>query len=243
MILSSPALGADPIGRAVEFPIPAHEAVYEFVRNGKKIGEIHTRLTRDERSIWLYDSRTEATSTLARLLGLAAVESAHFLWRDGDLLALTYHHVAREPFRTRFWQHRMDWVAGQSESRTHDGRSVIALEPSLVDPLTVRLKLAALLHDPENRQRDWSFRVLERDRMEDQSFRFRGIEPAQTLLGCFQAHHYHRFRKAGSSRNYDLWVHPATHWLPVRIRPDPENGDIEINLLSIDWPIAADECD
>ena len=242
MAVSSTSLADDTNG-AIQAPLPAHEAVYEVLRRGSKIGEIHIRLDQNAQGIWLFDTETVATARLARVLRVSAEESAHFVWRDGHVLMLTYRQVARAPTRTRYWQHEADWEAGISRTQTYAGDLEIELEDQLLDPLTLRLQLAVALHDEANRGADLQFRVLERDEVEDQYFIYQGRERVDVPAGCFESIRMQRFRREGSSRNYDSWHAEAFHWLPLRIVQfkdgDPE---LDIRLLSTSIALDADGC-
>lgn len=224
-------------------PLPAHEAVYEVLRRGSKIGEVHVSLSRDEQGIWLFDTETVATARLARILRVSAEESAHFVWHNGHVVMLTYRQVARAPTRTRYWQHEADWEAGISRTRTYEGDLDIELEERVVDPLTLRLQLAAALHDEANHGRDLHFRVLERDEIEDQHFFYQGHERVEVPAGCFDAIRMQRFRREGSSRNYDSWHAEAFHWLPLRIlQTKDDDPELDIRLLSTSVPLGQNDC-
>lgn len=234
---------ASPDTRA-EFAIPAHTARYQVYRRGREIGVIHTELSRRDDGIWHFATETEATVAMARILGLSAEESAHFLWRDGAILPLTYHKVSRGPTGSRYWQHRLDWDAGLSESRNHDGDLEIELETGVLDPLTLRLEVAMRLHDPDARGRDHAVRVIERDEIEDQEIRYRARETIQVPAGCFESLRMYRFRREGSSRNYDAWFARDYHWLPVRVvhyQDDRPELDIQLAEFS-DMPGIDTEC-
>ncbi len=242
MVASSAHAGDTENGPAAA-PLPAHEAVYEVLRRGSKIGEVHVSLSQDDRGIWLFDTETVATARLARLLRLSAEESAHFVWHNGQIVMLTYRQVARGPTRTRFWQHEVDWEAGISKTETYEEDLEIAAEPGMVDPLTLRLQLAAALDDPENRGVDLHFRVLERDEIEDQHFFYQTEERVEVPAGCFDALRMERFRREGSSRNYDSWHAETFHWLPLRIL-QTKDGDpeLDIRLLSTSIALGDNSC-
>ncbi|MGY6554017.1 MAG: DUF3108 domain-containing protein [Wenzhouxiangella sp.] len=229
--------------RSALAPLPAHEAVYEVLRRGSKIGEVHVSLSETNNGVWLFDTETVATARLARVLRVSAEESAHFAWNNGQVLMLTYRQVARAPARTRFWQHEVDWQSGISRTETYEENLHIPAEPGMVDPLTLRLQLAVALNDPANRGTDLHFRVLERDEVEDQHFFYQAHERVEVPAGCFDAIRMQRFRREGSSRNYDSWHAEAFHWLPLRILQtrdgDPE---LDIRLLSTSIPLSPNGC-
>jgi len=245
LILALPAAvlaetGAEP---QEGFPLPAHRSVHDVLRNGSKIGEVHAELSRDERGIWFYETETRATSRLARMLRLSAEESAHFLWRDNQILPLTYRQVSRAPIRTRFWQHELDWSIGSTRSETHEGPLRIKLEEGLLDPLTLRLQLAATLSQDESIEASQRFRVLERDQIEDQRIDDLGQATVTLAAGCFQARQFRRFRREGSSRNYLMWLSPAHHWLPLKIDLDDDDDRITLRLASTTLELPAGDCE
>jgi hypothetical protein len=232
------------IDSSAQFPIPPHQSRYEVLRNGKKIGEVTTRLSRDERGIWFFDTDTIATSTLARMLRLSAEESAHFMWQDGQILPLTYRNVAREPLRTRFWQHQLDWNAGISRAQTHEGDLEIELEAGLLDPLTLRLQTSAALALSKGIDGGrLEARVIERDDIEDQRMEWLGEERLTTDLGCFETQRWYRFRREGSSRNYRMWLSKDLHWMPLRIDLGDEDNAIGLRLIETDLLAAPATCD
>ena len=223
--------------------LPAHVAVYEVLRRGSKVGEIHVSLSQNDRGIWLFDTETVATARIARLLRVSAQETAHFVWRNGHVVMLTYRQIARAPTRTRYWQHEADWEAGVSRTQTYDGDLDIELEQHVLDPLTLRLQLAVALHDEANRGQDLQFRVLERNEIEDQHFFYQQHEPVVVPAGCFEAIRMQRFRREGSSRNYDSWHAEAFHWLPLRIlQTKDDDPELDIRLLSSSIALDASDC-
>lgn len=231
---SSPEAGASPNQSA---PLPAHTAVYEVLRRGSSIGEVHVSLSQSDSGLWHFDTETVATSRVARLARATAEESAWFAWHDDRVQLLSYRQVTRALGRSRYWQHELDWQANQSQTRTYEGDYLIELEPDIVDPLTLRLQLAVLLANPDLRGQDLPFRVLERNEIEDQQFFYLGEETLEVPAGCFEAVRMERFRREGSSRNYHSWHAEDFHWLPLRIvqfRDDEEELDIRLMESSIE---------
>jgi hypothetical protein len=223
-------------------PLPEHTAVYEVLRRGSKIGEVHVSLSRNDQGVWHYDTETVATARMARILGASAEESAYFVWHGDRIQMLTYRQVTRAATRERFWQHELDWEENVSNTHTYEGDHVIELEPDIVDPLTLRLQLAVLLADPDQRRTDHEFRVLERDEIENQQFLFRSNEIVTVPAGCFEAVRMKRFRREGSSRNYDSWHGESFHWMPLRILQTKDGREeLEIRLTRTSLPLT-DDC-
>lgn len=205
-------------------------ANYDVLRNGKKIGELNATLSQNESGLWYYRLESVATDWLVRMLGISTLETSWLEWRDGRIRPLTYHMVSREPGRDRYWQHRYDWQAEQSATRTHEGEFEIPLTPQTLDPLTLRLAIASLLDRPTPSSGEWQFDVLERDKIEQQSIRFIGRNTTQVGSYCFDTVELYRFRREGSSRNYRAWHAPALDGLAVKLRHDDDDDVIEMRL-------------
>jgi hypothetical protein len=231
-------------------PIPAHTAVYEVLRYGSKVGEVMVELSEADNGVWLYETETRATARLARLLGLSAAESAYFMWHTDQqqathdlVLMLSYYQLAQSPMRNRFWRHQVDWTEGVSTTETREGDFSIEVEAGVVDPLTLRLQLAAMLQHEQHRGDDLHFKVLERTSVEDQQFLFRGREPVELPMGCLDSLHFHRFRREGSARNYDSWHHEGFYWMPVRMLQNRDDQPyIDIRLIETSLALAPQPC-
>jgi hypothetical protein len=208
-------------------------AVYEVTRAGKPIGRVEASLTRRDDGLWHYRIESEATAWYIRMLGISATESAWFQWHDDRLLPLTYHHVAREPGSDRFWQHRYDWQAGLSDTRTHDGQRQIELVPGTVDPLTLRITAVQRIAGQAPSFESFALSVLERDEIERQQYRFLRRERLEAGGRCFDTAVFERHRKPGSSRNYTAYHARSLGWMPMRIVHDDDGKAIALTLT--DW--------
>jgi hypothetical protein len=223
---------------AAEAPLPAHQATYEVLRYGKKVGELTVRLEQLDNGVWHYTSDTRATAWWARALNLAAEESAHFVWRGDEIMMLTYHHAQYAPGNDRFFQHRTDWEAGTTDVVTEDGERTIELVDGLVDPLSLRLQLAVRLSDPGKRQDTQSFTLLDREEIKEKQYRYDGSEVLELPAGCFDTVRFQRIERPGSDRNNLSWHAEDFHWMPVRIlRQDEGKDKLDIRLISTDLPV------
>lgn len=222
-------------------PIPEHQATYWVYYNSEKVGEINFVLEKANDEVWYAQTQTKATTFLARTLGSDITEASHFVWiRDGStptVLPLTYHHVSREPFRTRFWQHRYNWETMTSASLTHQGEQTIQLREGLIDPLALRFAMAGQLAvegPPSEPSSTWTFWVLDRDDVELQRVEYLGEEIIDVGAGCFVSEHFYRQRKPNSPRNYHVWVAAANAWLPIKFQQQDGNKVLSIELVQSD---------
>ena len=222
-----------------EPPLPAHEAAYEVLRHGKKVGELMVSLEQLDNGVWHYRSDTEATAWWARALNLSAEESAHFVWRGDRIVMLTYHHAQRAPANNRFFQHRTDWTAGTTEVRTEEVTKTIELVDNMVDPLSLRLQLAVNLADASKRRATHEFTLLDRDEVKEKRYAYDGEESLEVPAGCFDTIRLERVEKPGSDKTNLSWHAEAFHWMPVRIlRREDGKDKLDIRLLSTNLPLS-----
>lgn len=232
MLLASAAPAQTPDAVPASPPFGEHEARYQVSRNGDPLGLLIATMTQREDGLWHYRIESEATAWFARLLGVSTTEAAWFAWTDGQIVPLTYHHLAERPGRDRFWQHRYDWAGLHTDTTTHNGETRVPLAAGAVDPLTLRLAVAAKIAAGHGEQ-DLEFLVVEREELESQQYRFLGRESQTIGNRCFDTAVYERFRKEGSSRNYRAWHAEALGGLPVRIEHVDDGDTIVIELN--DW--------
>lgn len=228
-VCSSPGMAAD------EAPLPPHEASYEVLRHGKKIGELTVALKQLDNGVWHYRSDTRATAWWVKALNVSAEEAAHFVWRGDRIVMLTYHHAQHAPANNRFFQHRTNWEAGTTEVRTEDGRRTFELVDNMVDPLSLRLQLAVNLADESKRRTTHDFTLLDRDEIKHKRYTFDGEETLEVPAGCFEAVRIRRIEKPGSDKNNLSWHAANFHWMPVRILRQEDGKDkLDIRLLETD---------
>ncbi|WP_181935626.1 DUF3108 domain-containing protein [Wenzhouxiangella sp. 15190] len=219
-------------------PLPAHEATYEVLRHGKKVGELMVSLEQLDTGVWHYQSDTRATAWWARALDLAAEEAAHFVWRDDRIMMLTYHHAQHAPANNRFFQHRTDWEAGTTRVRTENGSQTVELVDNMVDPLSLRLQLAVNLADESQRRTTHDFTLLDRDEVKHKRYTFDGEERIDVPAGCFDAVRIRRIEKPESDKNNLSWHAADFYWMPVRILRQEDGKDkLDIRLLETDLPL------
>jgi hypothetical protein len=219
-------------------PLPPHEASYEVLRHGKKVGELTVSLEQLDNGVWHYRSDTHATAWWVRALNMSAEEAAHFTWRGDRIVMLTYHHAQHAPANNRYFQHRTDWDAGTTEVRTEKGTQIIELVDNMVDPLSLRLQLAVNLADESRRRDTQEFTLLDRDEVKQKQYTFDGEETLELPAGCFETVRIRRIENPGSDKHNLSWHASDFHWMPVRILRQEDGKDkLDIRLLSTDLPL------
>ena len=209
-----------------------------MLRGGSEIGRLEASLSQRADGAWNYRIDSEATAWYVKMLGISATESSWFEWRDGAIRPLTYHHVSREPGSDRYWQHRYDWAAGISHTRTHDGPIEIPLRPGVLDPLTLRLAASAAIAEQARDDRPgfqgFVRQVLERDEIESQDYLWQRSESIRIDGRCYETEVFKRERKPGSSRNYEAWHAAELGWLPVRVRHGDSGTPVVMELIGLE---------
>lgn len=225
------ASDADDPGDHDAAPFREHTAVYRVTRNGDELGLLNAELSQRDDGLWYYRVESEATAFVVRMLGVSSVEAGWFAWDNGRVVPLTYHHVARRPGKDRYWQHSYDWPELHTDTVTHTGETSVPLTVGAVDPLTLRLAVAAALPEAAEQATDLEFAVVERDELETQQVRFRRRETVGIDGRCFDTAVFERFRAPGSSRNYIAWHAGQLGWIPVRTLHHEDDDRLVIELI------------
>lgn len=207
-----------------------HEVRYDVWRRGSKLGELTLTLERAANGEFDYRASTEATSLLTRLLRVGSDESARFAWRDGRIKSLHYQRHTRQPGKQRLWEADFEWAAGRVRRSGDTDEPDAALEDGVIDPLSLRLKIAMALAAEPRPEGDLAFRVLERERIETQIYRPRGYFKLTVPAGCVTALQLDRIQEDEPDRQLHAWHAPALAWLPVRIR-QMDGGKEDMDLL------------
>lgn len=230
MIAISTTLGACCALAAESPPFQAYQASYSVARGNSDIGLVEVELSQREDGLWRYAIESQATAWYIRMLGISTTETSWSQWYQERVLPLTYHHVSREPGSDRFWQHSYDWQEMQTDTRTHEGNFAIPLKSGVVDPLSLRLAAVVRIAEQAPNFESFTAQVLERDKIEQQEYRYLGTEMLDIDGRCYRTAVFKRFRKQGSSRNYTAWHAESLGWMPVRIAHEDDGKPITLTL-------------
>lgn len=211
-------------------PFQPYQATYTVTRGNSEIGRVEVELDQRDDGLWHYAIESQATAWYVKMLGISTTETSWIQWYGDRVLPLTYHHVSREPGSDRFWQHSYDWSEMQTETRTHEGDLAIELESGVVDPLSLRLTAVARIFEQAPDFESFTLQVLERDEIEQQEYRYGGMEMLEIDGRCYRTAVFKRFRKEGSSRNYTAWHAESLGWMPVRIVHQDDGKPISLTL-------------
>jgi len=211
-------------------PFHPYEASYAVTRGNSEIGRVDVELSQREDGLWHYVIESRATAWYIKMLGISTSETSWVQWYQDRVLPLTYRQVSREPGSDRFWQHRYDWQQMQTETRTHEGDLTVQLTSGVVDPLSLRLAAVVRISEQAPSFESFTMQVLERDEIEQQEYRYTGMEMLEIDGRCYRTAVFKRFRKEGSSRNYTAWHAESLGWMPVRIAHEDDGKPVSLNL-------------
>src|SRR5690625_2028471 len=219
-------------------PLPAHEATYEVLRHGKKVGELEVSLEQLDSGVWYYRSDTRATAGGERARTVSSEQAASAPGRGTRIRMLPYHHAQHAPANNRHFQHQADWQAGTTQVRTEKGEKTVELTDRLVDPLSLRLQLAVNLSDPDKRYGNHDFELIDRNEIKHARYMYDGDETLELPAGCFETVRIRRDEKPGSDKVNLSWHAADFHWMPVRILQRRGGKDrLDIRLVSSSLPL------
>lgn len=215
---------------ASELP-PAFEAKLEVLRNDKVIGEATFTFT-TEGEDWVLTSRSEGTRGVAKFVGFEEQSESHGDWHDGGPRPLGFRQTYKATLVKRENTADFDWAAGTVHSVHKDGENHLELQPGVLDPAAIGLKIRAGLAAG---QRDWELAIVDEDEIETQVYRAAGQEKLQTPIGCLVTERVDRIRGPQSTRYTQTWYARDLGWVPVQVAHGKTDGDrMETRLLSLD---------
>jgi len=210
-------------------PVKPFQADYEVLRNGKELGRATLALRPLGDGTWEFSNRTKGTKGMASLLGVDVVEKSTFRWRDGQPEGLHYEYSQEAAIKSRQRRTDFDWQSGNAQSSDGKNTYTAKLEPGAMDRNLVTVALMASLK--ENAQ-ELRFRVVDKDRVAQQSYRAGGRETLSLPGGALDAVRVERQRE-DNSRSTISWFAPQRSWLPVQIEQVEKNGEtITLRLSS-----------
>lgn len=228
LILASAAVAALPAsGAAAQTPLPAFEAEYEVIRNGKSIGSSRMAL-QPEGNHWRYSSQTSGERGMASLVGLRIEQRMDFQWQHGQPQPLTASYEQKATLSSRSVEVRYDWNIGRYRLSDRRGEHEHALPAGTVDRYGSGIAIAARLAAGE---REFVLPVAYPDGVRDWRFRVAGEETLETADGRVETLRVERVRD-DSDRSTISWHDPQRDHIAVRLVQREDGNTIESRLRS-----------
>lgn len=204
------------------------ELVYRFLFNGQYVGSVTDRFSREGNQYRL-SSEAVPDGPLALLLPMLTLSSEGEL--DGARFVPRRYRQARSNAPGKTAVAEFDWQQKRLTHQYKGRRQQTALPEGAQDALTqlYAFTLAGTL--PPRLE----FAVSNGRRLLD--YRYQKFSGARldTPLGSFETTEYRRIADAPGDNAISVWIAPALHHLPVRIRVREETGVFEQQLIRLDY--------
>lgn len=208
-------------------PVPAYEAEYEVLRNGRPIGS--SRITLEEHGDhWRYRSTTRGERGMASMLGLHIEQWLRFQWQDDLPRPLSSHYEQKATLGNRRVSVDYDWSAGRYRLQDRKGEHRHALTGTTVDRYGSGLAIVAQLATGAT---DFTLPVAHADGVRPWRFKVTGEERIDTVDGAITAIRVERIRD-DEDRATASWHDPARGYLAVRLLQLEDGNTIESRLRS-----------
>jgi len=186
-----------------------------------------TTLSQPDGESWLYGTRSEAKSFLAKLAGARVFEETLFVVEDGQLTPLRYSYDRSTRVKSRKDVIEFDWDAMTASNSPGEKHWVLEIPDGALDEYLVNI---ALMRAMCAGQEELVFDVVDRKgRMEEQRFARVGEESVTTSFGTFETIKVERLRDTAERTTF-LWFAPELGYLPVKIQHLEKGHDISAIL-------------
>jgi hypothetical protein len=199
-------------GTAAIAPPTPFTATYQVLRKGSKLGTGHMRLRHHADGTWAYQSKIQAESGLAALLGGNIRETSRFRWHDGHIEALSYDYRLHTSIKSRQRKVRVNWKANRVTVKTGGDTYTYKPQPGLIERHVLVLALGQALAAGKTHV---ALPVAVKDRVETQTFAVKGHQTVKVPAGSIRAI---RVERTDKDKNYAAWFAPKRYGdAPVKI--------------------------
>lgn len=170
----------------------------------------------------------------------SVTETSDFLVQDEGLRPLNYSYVQTGPGRGQETVD-FDWDA-QLATAVEDGDSQqLSLQPGVMDKLSFTAQLsrdlAALPESERTAGRQFSYRLVDGDEVEEHLYAIAGEDIVDTPLGALPTLRLERVRGSDSRRRTTFWLWPERDFLLVKFEQVSSSGSAtELLLQSVAAP-------
>ncbi len=211
-------------------PLTPYVAEYEFLRSGSPAGHSTIRLESVGPGLWRLHSHTRGTQGLAALAGIEITEVSEFS-ADATGLSCDSYRYRQTGLRKRERQVNCGEGGSAIVSQDHRGQYRFSSQPHVLDRQTVSLALAIDL--AAGKKSTLSYPVVDRDRLETQSYSVQGTETVDVPAGSIRAVKVERTHGDGK-RKTTTWFGVDQGLVPVRIQQSNTTGEgFELRLISL----------
>lgn len=207
------------------------ELVYRFTFNGYDVGTVTDRFQRADSTHYQLTSVAKPDPSLAFLLPTLTLTSRGRF--TGSQLLPLFYHQARSNAPEKAVVAELDWTRGTLTHQSKGRSEQAALPPGTQDALTQIYVFAMMEALPGQ----FEMPVTNGRRLLTYRYEKRPGPPVTTPQGTFETVEYRRIVDPGENQ-ISVWIAPALHYLPVRIRVQEDSGIFEQQLIKLDYRAA-----
>lgn len=204
------------------------ELVYRFTLNGQFLGNVTDRFQRREGRQYQLTSVAKPEGHLALLLPTLTLTSQG-TYKPQQLIPKFYRQV-RSNAPAKAAQAEFDWSKGLLMHH-YKGRTAETPLPSGTQDALSQLYVFAMMQALPDKL---DMPVTNGRKLMTYRYEKRPGPRIETPLGSFDTVEYRRIAEAGENL-ISVWVAPALHHLPVRIRVKEDTGVFEQELIKLDY--------
>jgi hypothetical protein len=205
-----------------EFQITPYFAKYEVRYNGFKLGELTQQLSPVIDGLQTLQTRAYTTGIASLLKSDMATQFSLWAREKGENLPVRYSYQYSGSRDDRSEKLEFDWSGGKVKSLYKGVDTVLQLESGTFDKHMVQI---ALRQDLSREVKEFSYPVVDRNRLKQYTFKVLGVESVMTRafgkLKCLKL-------KRGTTL---FWLAEKLDYLPIKIEKDEEGTAVSTYLI------------
>lgn len=216
-----------PLGSIAQVP-QDFELVYRFTFNGQYLGKVTDRFQRMSNQQYQLTSVAKPEGGLALLLPTLTLTSKGS-FKPQQLIPSSYRQV-RSNAPQKAAQANLDWTKKTLSHQYKGNTEQVALPPGTQDALS-QLYVFSVMEELPGK---FEMPVTNGRRLLTYRYEKLPAEPVVTPMGSYETFEYRRIASPDENA-ISVWVAPALHHLPVRIRVKEESGTFEQELVKLNY--------
>jgi hypothetical protein len=210
--------------------VPApFEASFKIVRNGMKVAEMHSSLSRLDNDNYIYRSETNSTGLASIFYKLHVLEESHWYLHEQQIKPLNYSYDRIKKKKEKHKKTVFDWKNMQAHYVGDGTKSSFELQAGMTDKLLYQINL---MHDLKMGHTPTSYTVVDGAKIKTYKLKYLGEESIDTPIGRFNTMKFSRL-KSGNKDRITLWCAEDLHYLPIKVESiDDDDGSVTIATIN-----------
>lgn len=213
---------------AQDFPLRPFKAQYTVEHDGNEIAITQLALKSTGNNQWAYQSTSEGTTWLARMLGAKVSEQSEFQWlNDIRISSYRYDRAGKEKHVHLLF----DWPRMKVTNIINGDPWHMQIPEGTQDKLSINLALKTHL---SRSQTDVSFPVADGGKLKTYDFKVIGKEIIDTPLGKISTIKLTRNKRGRKGKQAILWLAPDLNYLTIKMeKADKDNEIVTMKIQSL----------